>query len=315
MKLRRLFVLIAASAALLVSGCSIENVMFVEEPDSASSKEDVTPIAKVRGQSSTSWSMEPPSALDDVLVEEARRDALEQVPQGQVILDPVVDMETMQIPMGLATLYSTKVFMEGIVGKTDAELNMASDHEADEYAAEDKMMADADDPMKDTGAEDDSEMKDEAAKEMTESADAMTTKGEDERAEGKDTMAKAEDGNTKNNSWTPVTKDEDVASKDSSDGQDTMAKDDDAQDSEMKEEAGAEKMMSTLRKEEPAARPGPPFGSAEYAEACGIQVDIPDSYGLVYVRTSKSVPLQIMSAAAYIQLLKNLCPATIGGGS
>jgi hypothetical protein len=37
MKLRRLFVLIAASAALLVSGCSIENVMFVEEPDSASS--------------------------------------------------------------------------------------------------------------------------------------------------------------------------------------------------------------------------------------------------------------------------------------
>ena len=267
MKLRQLFVLIAASAALLVSGCSIENVIFVEEPDSASLAEDITPIAKVRGQSSTSWSLEPPSALDDNLVEEARRDALEQVPQGQVIIDPVVDMETMQIPMGLATLYSTKVFMEGTVGKTDVESKTASDHEADEYAAEDKM------------------------------------------------MAKDEDGDTQKNSWTPVTKDEDAASKDSSDGRDTMAKDDDAQDSEMKEGSGPEKMLTTLRNEEPAPRPGPPFGSAEYAEACGIQVDIPDTYGLVYVRTSKSVPFQVMSAAAYIQLLKNRCPATIGGGS
>jgi len=252
--------------------------------------------------------MEPPSALDGVLVEEARRDALEQVPQGQVILDPVVDMETMQIPMGLATLYSTKVFMEGTVGKTDAELKTASDHEADEYAAEDKMMADTDDHMKDTGAEDASEMKDESAKEMTESADAVAAKDEDK-------MAKDEDGDTKKDSAPPEMKDEDLASKDTAEDQNEMAKDDAAEASEMTEESGSEKMMTNLQDEKPASPPGPPFGSAEYAETCGFQVDIPDSYGLVYVRTSKSVPLQIMSAAAYIQLLKNRCPATVGGDS
>ena len=304
MTFRRLFVLIAASAALLVSGCSIENVMFVEEPDSAASNEDVTAIAKVRGQSSTSWSLEPPSALDDILVEEARRDALEQVPHGQVIIDPVVDMETMQIPMGLATLYSTKVFMEGTVGKTDTEMTTASDHEADEYAAEDKM-TDSDEPMANMAQEDAASMKEE----KMESAEAKTTTGEGETAKTKPKMVRVE-----------TMKDENTILKDAAEGQDKMAKDGAEQESQMEAEPGPEKMapettMATMRDEKPAPPSGPPFGSTEYAEACGMQVDIPDSYGLVYVRTSKSLPIQVMSAAAYIQLLKNRCPAVAGGGS
>ena len=109
--------------------------------------------------------------------------------------------------------------------------------------------------------------------------------------------------------------DGDAASKDSAESQEKMAADGTDRDSEMKEETGLEKMMTDMRDEKPAPPPPAPFGSSEYAEACGIQVDIPDSYGKVYVRTSKSVPLQIMSAAAYIQLLKNRCPAVVGGGS
>ena len=311
MTLRRLFVLIAASAALLVSGCSIENVMFAEEPDSAASNEDITPIAKVRGQSSTSWSLEPPSALDDVLVEEARRDAIEQVPHGQVIIDPVVDMETMQIPMGLATLYSTKVFMEGTVGKTDdptSEMKTASDHEADQHAAEDKM-SDSDEPMENMAQEDAPAMKEENTEEKMESAEAKTPTGEGETAKTKPKMVRVE-----------TMKDENTSLKDAAEGLDKMAKNGAEQESEMEAETDPEKMapettMATMRDEKPVPPPGPPFGSTEYAEACGMQVDIPDSYGLVYVRTSKSLPLQIMSAAAYIQLLKNRCPAVVGGGS
>ena len=119
MNIRRVLVLAVVGASLALSGCSIENVMFVEEPDGAISKEGITPIAKVRGRSGTKWSTEPPGELDDIQVEEARLDALNQIPNGNVILDPVVDMETTKIPMGLMTLYSTKVFMEGTVGRSE----------------------------------------------------------------------------------------------------------------------------------------------------------------------------------------------------
>jgi hypothetical protein len=81
-----------------------------------------------------------------------------------------------------------------------------------------------------------------------------------------------------------------------------MAKDGAEQESQMEAEPGPEKMapettMATMRDEKPAPPSGPPFSSTEYAEACGMQVDIPNSYGLVYVRTSKSLPIQVMSAA------------------
>tara|TARA_Y100001934_G_C12323755_1_gene761449 strand:- start:155 stop:1039 length:885 start_codon:yes stop_codon:yes gene_type:complete len=294
-------VLAAMSAALLVSGCSIENVMFVEEPDTAPSTEGITPIAKVRGQSSSKWSTEPPNELDDVLVEEARRDALSQVPHGHVIIHPVVDMETTQTPMGLATLYSTKVFIEGTANRTDdpkADLQTASDHQADEHAAEDRMMqerqsaADAEtaEPMTDTARADDDETR------MSE--DAMHSDGDDQITRRGMEMAK----------------DMEAAAEKAAEARDRMVKDDRAENTENSEDSMSERMMAEVR-EDRTTRTGPRFGSVEYAEACGIQVDMPDSYGKVCVRPSKSVPIQIMSAAQYLQLLKNRCPAIVGDGS
>ena len=175
--------------------------------------------------------------------------------------------------MAFATLFSTKVYMEGTVGKADR---------AEEKMAERVMPAKTDQMM---------------AKEETPSMKSMKL------------MAKDDDATMKEDDPTMKAEEEKSADAMPARSEDGEAEDSDAQERAPKEE------MAEMREEKPVVPPGPTFGSPEFAEACGIYVDIPDSYGLVYVRPSKSVPIRVMTAAAYLQLLKSRCPAIVGGGS
>lgn len=297
-------------SSLGLSGCAIENVMFVEEPAAAAARTDIIHLGEVRGESGTKWSLEPPGELDAALVEEARRDALSKVPGAQVILNPVVDMETTSIPMGLTTLYTTKVSMEGTVGKEAGMMEgmkTAADHHAEETAAmSDQTAESGEEPAPNTDPA--ALAKAMVAKENASAEDDAKTDEEEATGEPISLMERKTASDEESNS---DTKDEATSADKGMSEQDTAMTE---ERPETMDGRDAQDMASRMR-DEPSPSPRPPFGTPEYAEACGITVDIPDSYGMVYVRPSKTQPVRVMTAAAYLQLLKNRCPESMGGGS
>lgn len=317
----RLVILIFLLLPLSIAGCAVENLSFQDLTNEHQSLERVITSGKVTGESATVWSFALPQELNDGLIKQARLDAEDKILNDHFILKPIINVQTVSIPMGITTLYKSKVVMRANIGEK------SDPGESQETAEQNSRMT----PGRIVGF---TETNSKAQREKSSVQNAAS-----EAQADKDSITKVLSFSDKkqvgvshpimeplsilSNNPEPFDKAQTDLSTTTHFNNSTTLEQKNETKREYEKKVTYSDTYSDKSVMHPAQELSDPsttrletdFATPKYAQSCGVTVDIPESYNTVYVRPSKTEPIQIMTLAAYQELLKTRCPAPTGEGS